>query len=137
MTSSRCRVVSRFIGVVLTASALLAGPAVAGDAAAGAAKASPSPPTVRGVVKSATATALVVDTGAPGKEMRFVLDERTVVMTMKPLARIAVTELRKGDPVTVSYADEGGRSVARRVWRRQAEPQAGAAPGKAKPAASR
>jgi hypothetical protein len=121
--------------VALTA-ALVAGPALA-DEAAGGAKGKPALATVRGVVKAASATALAVETGPGGKDLRFVLDERTVVMGMKPLARIAATDLRKGDPVTVSYADEGGRAVARRVWRRPPAPGAGVGAEKGKPTASR
>jgi Cu/Ag efflux protein CusF len=121
MESKIRRVVAFFAGATLLAAALTAEAQPGTSSRAGTGKATGEPVTVRGVVKTVNEAALAVETGSPGREMRFVLDERTVVMTMKPVKRIALSDLRKGDPVTVAYDERDGKPVAKRIWVRPAQ----------------
>ncbi len=136
MVSAGHRAVHVFMGLLVLVTALGIGPAFAADPAPPA-QAHSTEPTVRGVVRASSATALSLDVGTPGKERRFAVNDQTVVMSMKPMKRIAVTELRKGDLVTVAYVEDGGRAVAKRVWRRPAQPDGGGAAGKVDAAARR
>ena len=93
-------------------------------------------PAVRGVLTSVSDGRLVLDAGGgAGHGARlFLLDDRTVVQRRvgKP---ISVRELKPGDAVTVSYAEVGGKAVARRVWVRS--PREGAATGSGRAGALR
>ncbi len=129
MESTMRRVCALFTGAVLLATALAASAQSAPKPSGDPAQSARQLPTVRGVVTSVGETALAVGTGTPGRGLRFVLDGRTVVMTMKPMKRIGAAELRKGDAVTVAYEEEAGKLVARRVWVRPGGPAAGATSG--------
>lgn len=129
MRSTMRRVCALFTGAVLLATALAASAQSAPKPVGDTAQSARQLPTVRGVVASVGETALAVGTGTPGRELRFVLDARTVVMTMKPMKRIGAAELRKGDAVTVAYEEEARKLVARRVWVRPGGSATGATSG--------
>ena len=74
--------------------------------------------TARGVIKSVTASRLELEVkpaeNAP--DTVFALDDKTVVQRLGKA--LTARDLKVGDPVTVSYAREGGKAVATRVWLR-------------------
>lgn len=120
----------------MLAVALGAGAQPAGRPVADGAGAPRQLPTVRGVVASVEGATLVLGTGAPGRELRLLLDRGTVVMTMKPMTRIGAAGLRKGDAVTVAYEAHGGKLLARRVWVAPRGAAAGPPAGEARSAAT-
>ena len=85
--------------------------------------------TARGVVKSVSATRLVLETGEPEPkaEMALVLGEKTIVMKGRQV--LTLKDLKRGDPVTVAYVQDNGRAVATRIWLRSGEKATGAPSG--------
>ncbi len=63
-----------------------------------------------------------------GPELVLVLDEKTVVT--KRGKTVTAKDVRAGDPVTVTYAMTDGRAVAKHVWVRTPNDEAGRSRGK-------
>lgn len=120
MTSSMDRVMGLAAGILVMGMALGAGveakpapPARSPEVAA------PERGTVRGVIKDVRQGRLALET-APAesgvRHMEVVLDDETVVMRGRK--RLAVTELKAGDAVTVAWMQQDGRTLAKRIWLR-------------------
>jgi hypothetical protein len=118
-------------GSVLAALALATGTqGASGAPATWTASAGNAVTTARGVVKAVSATQLALETAEAGKraEVVLVLNDRTIVMKGRRV--LTVKDVHRGDPVTIAWAEENGHRVAKRVWLRAADADAGTRSGK-------